>query len=210
MANFWFYLFSATCVRLNYRASQGEGRGQGHLVWTTVNPSPCERAFVYNCCVCRWCWWFFLTSISEDPSIWGGAAVFCFVSLKKKISPPFFNEEKYLQPSCHAASKLHHQACHLQNIKLKVSNLEVDYTCCLQKLKRHLCRKKTKTDCLKTSSAKKTQRFEPTISVLFFVFSLKLQTQGDIWASWGHVSTMEVSVWGRGNVSEFSAAIGPV
>lgn len=69
-----------------------------------------------------------------------------------------------------AASKLHHQACHLQNIKLKVSNLEVDYTCCLQKLKRHLCRKKNKNRLFENLKCEKKQRFEPTISVLFFVF----------------------------------------
>lgn len=94
-----------------------------------------------------------------------------------------------------AASKLHHQACHLQNIKLKVSNLEVDYTCCLQKLKRHLCRKKNKNRLFENfKREKKNSVLSQRSQFCFLFFSLKLQTQGDIWASWGHVSTMEVSV----------------
>lgn len=103
-----------------------------------------------------------------------------------------------------AASKLHHQACHLQNIKLKVSNLEVDYTCCLQKLKRHLCRKKNKNRLFENLKT------EPTISVLFFVFFAEITNAGR------HLSVVGTRLddggerVGGGNVSEFSAATGPV
>lgn len=70
-----------------------------------------------------------------------------------------------------AASKLHHQACHLQNIKLKVSNLEVDYTCCLQKLKRHLCRKKNKNRLFENFKCeKKTAFWANDVSSVFCFF----------------------------------------
>lgn len=91
-----------------------------------------------------------------------------------------------------AASKLHHQ--HSQNIKVKVSNLEVDYTCCLQKLKRHLCRKKKnqKQIVWKLQAQKKENIAFSTIDLSFaFCFFVEITNTGR------HLSVVETSRWWR-------------